>query len=40
VPLFVRDAVYDLIARNRHKIVRADASCLLPTPEQRLRFLN
>jgi predicted DCC family thiol-disulfide oxidoreductase YuxK len=40
VPAFVRDRVYDLIARHRHQLVRADASCLLPTPEQRARFID
>ncbi|HEY9225860.1 MAG TPA: DCC1-like thiol-disulfide oxidoreductase family protein [Gemmatimonadaceae bacterium] len=39
VPRFVRDWVYDLIAKHRHKITRADPSCLLPTPEQRARFI-
>lgn len=40
VPPFVRDRVYDLIAKHRHSLVRADASCLLPTPEQRARFIG
>jgi predicted DCC family thiol-disulfide oxidoreductase YuxK len=40
VPPFVRDAVYDLIAKHRHRLVRPDASCLLPTPEQRARFIG
>jgi predicted DCC family thiol-disulfide oxidoreductase YuxK len=40
VPRFVRDAVYDFVARNRYKISRPDPSCLLPTPEQRVRFLK
>lgn len=40
VPAFVRDRVYDLIATHRHRFVRADASCLLPTPEQRGRFID
>ena len=40
VPRFIRDGVYDLMARHRHKIIRADPSCLLPTPEQRARFLT
>jgi predicted DCC family thiol-disulfide oxidoreductase YuxK len=40
VPRFVRDAAYDFVARHRHKIIRADTSCLLPTPEQRGRFLT
>jgi predicted DCC family thiol-disulfide oxidoreductase YuxK len=40
VPAFVRDRVYDLIARHRHRLVRADASCVLPTLEQRVRFIE
>ena len=40
VPPFIRDRVYDLVARHRHKLVRADAACLLPTPEQRARFID
>jgi predicted DCC family thiol-disulfide oxidoreductase YuxK len=39
VPRVVRDWVYDFVARHRHQIIRADASCLLPTPEQRARFI-
>src|SRR5262249_40522259 len=40
VPLFGRARVYDLIAKHRHKLVRGDASCLLPTLEQRARFIE
>ncbi len=40
VPRVIRDAVYDFVARHRHQITRADPSCLLPTPEQRRRFLD
>jgi predicted DCC family thiol-disulfide oxidoreductase YuxK len=40
VPAVLRDWVYDFVARHRHKIIRADASCLLPTPEQRERFIE
>jgi predicted DCC family thiol-disulfide oxidoreductase YuxK len=40
VPRSLRDAVYDFVARHRHQIIRADPSCLLPTPEQRARFLD
>ena len=40
VPRFVRDGVYDFVARHRHKIIRADPSCLLPSPEQRARFIT
>ena len=38
VPRPLRDAVYDWIARHRHEL-GADA-CLVPTPEQRRRFLD
>jgi predicted DCC family thiol-disulfide oxidoreductase YuxK len=40
VPSVVRDALYDFIARNRQKLVRGGASCLLPTIEQRARFVD
>lgn len=39
VPRFIRDAVYDMVARTRYGIFGRDQSCLLPTPEQRKRFL-
>ena len=38
VPRPLRDAVYDLIARRRFTI--AAPACLLPTPEERSRFLS
>jgi len=37
VPRVLRDAVYDQIARRRFDI--AAPACLLPTPEERARFL-
>jgi predicted DCC family thiol-disulfide oxidoreductase YuxK len=41
VPRGLRDWVYDFIARHRHKIIPREAeSCLLPTPEQRSRFID
>jgi predicted DCC family thiol-disulfide oxidoreductase YuxK len=39
VPRPLRDVVYRLVARNRHRLVRND-TCLLPTPEQRARFIE
>jgi predicted DCC family thiol-disulfide oxidoreductase YuxK len=39
VPRFLRDPIYDFIARHRHELVTG-ASCLLPTPEQRARFID
>jgi predicted DCC family thiol-disulfide oxidoreductase YuxK len=38
VPPRVLDAVYDWIARHRHEL--AGEACLVPTPEQRRRFLD
>ena len=40
LPAFVRDRGYDLSATHRHRLVRADASCLVPTPEQRAPFID
>jgi len=41
VPRSLRDWVYDFIARHRHKIIPREAeSCLLPSPEQRARFID
>jgi predicted DCC family thiol-disulfide oxidoreductase YuxK len=38
VPRALRDAAYDWIARHRHQL--AADTCLVPTPEQRIRFLD
>jgi predicted DCC family thiol-disulfide oxidoreductase YuxK len=40
VPRSLADAVYDFIARHRHKLTRGNPACLLPTPEQRSRFID
>jgi predicted DCC family thiol-disulfide oxidoreductase YuxK len=40
VPRSVADAAYDFIARHRHKLTRGNPACLLPTPEQRSRFID
>lgn len=39
VPPFIRDAVYDFIARNRYRWFGKKESCMIPTPELRERFL-
>ena len=39
-PRRLRDAAYDLVARNRHRLAGRSDRCLLPTPEQRRRFLD
>ena len=40
IPRTLRDAVYDLIARHRHLLIRGAAVCVIPTPEERARFLD
>jgi predicted DCC family thiol-disulfide oxidoreductase YuxK len=39
IPRPVRDAVYDLIARNRYRVFGRTAECMIPTPEIKARFL-
>ncbi len=38
VPRAVRDGLYDLVARHRHRLAGGPA-CVVPTPEQQERFL-
>lgn len=40
VPRWIRDGAYDVVARNRLKWFGQKKDCLLPTPEQRNRFLD
>ena len=40
VPRFIRDAVYNWIARNRYKWYGKRDECMVPTPELRERFLD
>jgi predicted DCC family thiol-disulfide oxidoreductase YuxK len=40
VPRVIRDGIYDLIARHRHRIPIGADACLLPGPEERARFLD
>ncbi|MFN5169650.1 MAG: thiol-disulfide oxidoreductase DCC family protein [Cyclobacteriaceae bacterium] len=40
VPRFLRDAVYNLIARHRYRLFGRQQECMLPTPELRARFIN
>lgn len=39
IPRFIRDAVYSLIAKHRHKISN-DNSCVLVEQSERFRFLD
>jgi len=40
IPRLVRDPLYALIARNRHRWFGRSASCRVPNPELRERFLE
>ena len=39
IPRSLRDSLYDLVARHRHQLARGGQQCLVPTPDQRDRFL-
>lgn len=39
-PKFLRDGVYDIIAKNRYKWFGQQDSCMVPTPDLKSRFLN
>lgn len=40
VPPFIRNFVYDIIAKNRYKWFGKRESCMIPTPELKQRFLE
>lgn len=40
VPRPLRDGLYDLVARHRHRLIAPPATCYVPPPEVRSRFLN
>lgn len=40
IPAFLRNIVYDFIARNRYKWFGKQESCWLPTPDLKSRFLG
>ena len=40
VPKFIRDGVYNLIAKNRYKWFGKKEECWVPTPELKARFLD
>lgn len=39
-PAFLRNVVYDYIARNRYKWYGKKDSCMIPTPELKAKFLE
>lgn len=40
IPTAIRDAIYDLIAKNRYRLFGQYDYCLLPTADYKGRFLN
>jgi predicted DCC family thiol-disulfide oxidoreductase YuxK len=40
LPVRLRDAAYDFVARHRHHLPGSGNSCLVPSPEIRARFLD
>ena len=40
LPHPLRDALYNLVARHRHRLLSGGPSCLIPAPEVRERFLD
>ncbi len=40
IPRFLRDPVYDMVARNRYRWFGRKAECMVPTPELAARFLS
>lgn len=39
IPRFIRDSVYNLIAKNRYRIFGKSESCRIPTAEERSLFI-
>ena len=39
IPNFIRNWVYDYVARNRYKWYGKKESCMIPTPELKAKFL-
>lgn len=40
IPKFIRDAVYNIISRNRYRWFGKRESCMVPTPELKKKFLD
>lgn len=40
IPKFIRDGIYNWIARNRYRWFGKRESCMIPTPELKSRFLD
>lgn len=40
VPKFIRDGMYNWVAKNRYKWFGKKETCMMPTPEVRTRFIG
>ena len=40
IPPFIRNMVYDFIARNRYKWFGQKTECMIPSPEMKAKFLE
>ena len=40
IPAFLRNGIYNWIGKNRYKWFGKQENCMLPTPEQRARFVE
>lgn len=40
IPVTIRDSIYNLIAKNRYKIMGRRDSCMIPTVEIKARFID
>lgn len=40
IPSFIRNFVYDLIAKNRYRWFGKQDACMIPTPELKARFID
>jgi predicted DCC family thiol-disulfide oxidoreductase YuxK len=40
IPRALRDAIYNLVARNRYEVFGKDETCMLPEPRHRNKFLD
>ncbi|HRI80213.1 MAG TPA: thiol-disulfide oxidoreductase DCC family protein [Cyclobacteriaceae bacterium] len=39
IPKFIRDPIYNLIAKNRYRIFGKKDTCMIPTPALRAKFI-
>ncbi len=40
VPTVLRDPIYDVVAQNRYRIFGRSDACMVPSPDERSRFLT